>query len=128
MVKALVTYEGVGYMLDPEFNVARVSQRHVGRIIRQHFNPIRLLRETLRGAPELVELVVKLPLLVSEGLDLVERQSRRQPDNPFTGLRGTVFGGACLIAGAVLAGLGGPWLVWGPLLLLGLLVSLRRGA
>jgi len=126
MVKALVTYEGVGYMLDPGFNVAAVSQRHIGRILRQHFNPLRLLREALRGAPEMVDALVRLPLLVSEGLDLMERQGRRQPENPFAGLRGTVLGAACLVSGAILAGLHAPWPLWTAMLLAGIFLGLRR--
>ncbi len=128
MVKALVTYEGVGYMLDPEFNVAAVSQRHISRILRQHFNPLRLLREALRGAPEMVDALVRLPLLVSEGLDLMERQGRRQPENPFAGLRGTVLGAACLVSGAILAGLHAPWPLWTAMLLAGIFLGLRRAS
>ncbi len=128
MVKALVTYEGVGFMLDPGFNVSAVSQRHISRILRQHFNPLRLVREALRGAPELVEALVRLPLLVSEGLDLMERQGRRQPENPFAGLRGTVLGAACLVSGAILAGLHGPWPLWAAMLLTGVVLSLKRAS
>ncbi len=68
MVKALVTYEGVGYLLDPDFNVAEVSVRHVGRIFRQEYSPARLLKEGLRVAPDIFDAALKLPLLVSEGL------------------------------------------------------------
>jgi len=127
MVKALVTYEGVGYLLDQEFNVADVSVRHVNTVFRQTFNPLRLLREGLRSAPELMDAVVKTPLLMAEGLHVLERQSRRQPENPTTGLRGTVFGGFCVLAASVLLAADGPWFVWSILMGLGLLLSLRRG-
>ncbi len=61
MVKALVTYEGVGYLLDPDFNVAEVSERFVGQIFRREYSPARLSRELLRIAPDLFDAAMKLP-------------------------------------------------------------------
>ena len=126
MVKALVTYEGVGYLLDPDFNVATVSERHINRIFRLQFSPLRLLRQGLRGAPELLDALGRLPLLVSEGARALERQSMRRPPRPLSGVRATVFGGSCLVAGSILVVFDGPWLLSVPLLVLGLLLPLRR--
>jgi len=125
MVKALITYEGVGYLMDPDFNVAGVSQRHVYRIFRSQMSPARLLRQGLRNAPDMVEALVRLPVLVSEGLRILEQQTRRPKQRALAGARGTMFGGACLISGAILAGLNGPWFAWAPLFVLGLLIPLR---
>jgi len=47
MVKALVTFEGVGQMLLPGFDVAEVSKRHVRRVFIQQFSPVRLAQEGL---------------------------------------------------------------------------------
>ncbi len=127
MVKALVTYEGVGYLLDPEFNVAEVSQRHINRIFRMQFSPVRLLREGIRGAPDILDAVVKLAMLIDESLRMMEDRARRKPEGPLAGLRATVFGGFCLLAGAVLAAFKGPIIVWVCLLALGLILPLRRG-
>jgi len=127
MVKGLVTYEGVGYLLDPDFNVAEVSERFVGRIFRQEYSPARLLKEGLRVAPDLFDAILKLPLLVSEGLGVLEERTRRRPQRPLTGVRATLYGGACLVAGAILLGLDGPWPVALILLVIGLLLPLRRG-
>jgi ubiquinone biosynthesis protein len=127
MVKALVTYEGVGYLLDPDFNVAEISDRHVGRIFKLEFAPMRLLREGLRTAPELFDAFFKMPLLVSEGLSYLEERTRRQPQRPLTGVRATLYGGACLVAGAILIGLDGPWILAAALLTVGVLLPLRRG-
>ena len=90
MVKALITYEGVGYLMDNKFDVAEVSQRHVYRIFRSQLSPMRLVREGLRGAPEIMEAVVRLPLLVSETLRILEQQTRRPPQTPLAGIRGTI--------------------------------------
>ncbi|UCF69048.1 MAG: AarF/ABC1/UbiB kinase family protein, partial [Acidobacteriota bacterium] len=47
MVKAIVTFEAVGQMLLPGFDVATVSKRHVNRIFLQRFGPLRLAQESL---------------------------------------------------------------------------------
>jgi ubiquinone biosynthesis protein len=127
MVKALVTYEGVGYMLDPDFNVAEVSQRHISQIFRQQLNLKRMLHEGMRITPQLIDAIAKVPVLVSESIRLLERRTRQRPESPISGLRGTLLGGACLVSGSILAGLQGPQWLWITLLVLGVLISLRRG-
>jgi ubiquinone biosynthesis protein len=126
MAKAIVTFEAVGEMLLPGFDVAALTRRHVSRVTLQRFAPLRLARESLTALPELVDALAKTPRLVTEGLQLVEQATRRPAENPFSGLRATLFGGACLVAGAILAGFGGPWPVWVALLIVGLLLPLRR--
>lgn len=126
MVKALVTYEGVGYLMNPDFDVAVVSRRHVLSIFRSQFSPARLFQQAVRSAPDLADGILRLPLLVSEGLRILEMQTRQPPQKPLTGLRGTIFGAASLISGSVLAAFGTPWFLWGPLMLIGILVPLRR--
>jgi hypothetical protein len=74
-----------------------------------------------------IEAIAKAPTLITEGLRLLESTTRRPPENPFKGLRGTIFGGFCLVAGAILAGAGGPWYIWGALFVLGLAISIRPG-
>ena len=127
MVKALITFEGVGYLLDPDFNVAEVSERHVGRIFRLEFSPVRLFREAVRAAPDLFDAIFKMPLLVSEGLSVLEERSRKPVHQPFSGTRATIFGGFCLVSGAILLALDGPWVVSLILLVLGLMLPFRRG-
>ncbi|MGH9362838.1 MAG: AarF/UbiB family protein, partial [Thermoanaerobaculia bacterium] len=126
MVKALVTFEGVGQILKPGLDIAAVSQEHIHRIFLDQFNPLRIGRESLRGAPELLDAIVKAPMLVTEGLRLLQQVTQRQPENPLAGLRGTLFGGFCLIAGAIIAGTDGPWPIWAALFVVGILTALRR--
>jgi len=127
MVKALITYEGVGYLLDPDFNVAEVAKLHVGRIFRQEFSPMRLLREGIRAAPDLFDAVAKMPLLVSEGLTVLEERSRKPVQKPLSGTRATILGGFCLVSGSILMAFDGPWVVSLILIVLGLGLPLRRG-
>jgi ubiquinone biosynthesis protein len=127
MVKALITYEGVGYLLDPGFNVAEVSQRHVSRIFRLEFSPIRLFREGLRAAPDILDAFSKMPLLVSESLTVLEERSRQPVQRPLSGTRATILGGFCLVSGVILLALDGSWIVSLILMVLGLLLPLRKG-
>jgi ubiquinone biosynthesis protein len=126
MVKAIVTFEGVGHILLPGFDVAKMSKRHLNRILVERFGPLRLAQESLTSLPELFDALAKTPRLITEGLQLVEQATQRPAENPFAGLRATLFGGACLVAGAILAGFGGPWPIWAALLAAGLLLPLRR--
>lgn len=130
MVKAIVTFEGVGHVLEPEFDVAEVSQRHLNRIFLHQFSPLRIAREGLRGAPELVDALVKTPMLITQSLRALDRATRTHPENPFVGLRGTLLGGFCLVSGAILAAFSFEtlWPVSVGLFLLGLFLAFRREA
>ena len=127
MVKALVTFEGVGQILKPDLDVAAVSQSHADRLFRAQLSPVHLVRQLLRSAPEILAAIGKAPAVITEGVRLLQQSARRVPENPFRGLRGTIFGGFCLVAGAVLAGAHGPWPVWAALFALGILTALSRG-
>ena len=126
MVKALITYEAVGHMLRPGLDVAKVSRRHVNAIFLHQFNPVRVARQGLRGAPEVVDALLKAPMLVTEGLRVLERATRAPRDNPLKGLRSAMFAGACVIGGAIVAAFSGPsWLAGGLLGIGGVLMLLR---
>jgi ubiquinone biosynthesis protein len=127
MVKALVTYEGAGHLLMPGFDVAEVSRKHIRAVFVQQFSPIRLVQEALRGTPEMVDAMVKLPLLVTEGLRLMERTTRRRKENPLAGVRGTILAGFSILAGAVLLASGNAWPLWGGLFALALVLAFRSG-
>lgn len=125
MVKALVTFEGVGHILKPGMDVAAVSQEHASAVFKDQFNPQNLFRQMLRGMPEVLEALAKAPNLITEGLRMIESATRR-PENPLAGLRGTLFGGFCMVAGAILAGAGGPWPIWAILFIVGVGAALHR--
>jgi ubiquinone biosynthesis protein len=127
MVKALVTYEGAGHLLMPGFDVADVSRRHIRAVFVQQFSPLRLVQEGLRGAPDLVDAMVKLPLLVTEGLRVLEKSTQRKQENPLAGVRGTIIAGFLVVAASVLLASGEPWPLWGGLSALAALLAFRRG-
>jgi ubiquinone biosynthesis protein len=128
MVKALITYEGVGHILLPGLDVATVSRKHIRSVFIHQFSPVRILEEELRGAPDLVDALIKMPMLVTEGLRVLERSTRRPKESPFAGLRGTLIAGFCLVAGAVLIAAGGPWPAGAALFTIAFFLAIRRGA
>jgi ubiquinone biosynthesis protein len=125
MVKALITFEGVGNVLLPGIDVAAVSKKHVRNVFIAQFSPLRIFQEELRGAPDLVDALVKVPLLVTEGVRVLERSTRRPQQNPLGGLRGTLLAGACLVAAAILLAFHSPWPTWAALTALAVVLALR---
>ncbi|HEX8385668.1 MAG TPA: AarF/ABC1/UbiB kinase family protein, partial [Rubricoccaceae bacterium] len=132
MTKALVTFEGVGQALTPGFDVAKVSQKHVNRLFLNQFNPVALMKESFRGAPELVDLIVKAPTLLAEAFRFAEGRMRGPATNPLAGLRTALLAGACLVAGSLAATLDlldpaqNIWFVWSPLFVLAAGFALKR--
>ncbi len=103
MIKALVTFEGVGKSLDPNLDVPELSRRHVRRIFANHYNPAQLVSEFMRGVPEMIDTLVRAPELLSSGSRALEElinNSQRQ-DNPFESLRSSLMAGACIIGGVL---------------------------
>lgn len=127
MVKALITFEGVGQALLPGFNVAEVSERHIRRIFIRQFSPLRVVQEELRGAPDLLDALIRVPQLVTEGLRVLEKTTRRRAENPLSGLRGTLLAGCCLVSGAIIMAFKGPWPIWAAMFTVALLLAVRRG-
>lgn len=124
MVKALVTYEGVGRMLDPNIDVAAVSRKHVGRVFRSHFDPEALFRKLLSNAPEMIDLIVQSPQVMASGFRFLEESlNDRSPQNPLAGLRSSILAGACIVGGVLALIQHGPLLLWATLFVIGFLLS-----
>lgn len=126
MVKALVTFEGVGNVLLPGFDVAEVSRRHIRTLFMEQFSPLRLISEGMQGVPELVDAMVKIPQLVTDGLRILERHTRQPPAPPLAGLGPSIIAAACVLGAVVALGYRLPWPVWSGLFLAALVLSLRR--
>jgi ubiquinone biosynthesis protein len=113
-------------VLRPGFDVKSVSQRHVNEIFLGQFSPLRLAKEGFRNSPELLEALTKAPMLITEGLRLIESASHRPAENPLANLHTTLLAGSCLIAGAILIAFGKPWFTWTPLFAASLVLTLWR--
>ena len=128
MVKALITFEGVGHVLLPGIDVAQVSRAHIRRVFLEQFNPVRIVKEELRGAPDVLDAVVKVPLLITEGLRVLERSARApSAPNPLAGLRHSVLAGFALLGAVILFSFDRPWPVWALLLGVAVILAMRRG-
>ncbi len=127
MVKALVTFEGVGRTLDPALDVAAVSRAHVEKVFRSTFSPVRLTRELWRTAPEMIDLVAQLPAFLSAGFRVASEavEQRRPINNPLAGVRSSILGGMLAIAGVLAYLRAGPWWLWAGCWLLALVTVLR---
>ncbi|MFZ1641815.1 MAG: AarF/UbiB family protein [Candidatus Contendobacter sp.] len=119
MVKALVTFEGVGRMVDPDLDVVALSRLYIGRIFREQFRPERLTRELWRNGPELLDLAGRLPELLARSARLLDRPNPAPTASPLAGLRGAILGAACVLGGVLILLQSDAWLLGGGLLLAG---------
>lgn len=102
MVKALVTFEGVGLEFNPKLNIPELSRKHIRRIYIRHFSPENLLNQAMRGLPELVEVMVRLPGLVADSSRMWDQTLNEKPqENPLAGLRSSLIAGACIVGGVL---------------------------
>ncbi len=125
MVKALVTIEGVGHIFDPEINIPSAARRHVQSILIQEFNPVNLIRDSALVLPEMVDVLRKSPLILTEGMRVLEMNLKKPPTGPLNGVRGTLLSGFCILAGAFVLASNGPWYVWAVLFVLAVFLALR---
>jgi ubiquinone biosynthesis protein len=125
MVKALITFEGVGRMLDSHLDVVAVTQEHMQRIFLEHYYPTEvtreLLRHTLRATPEVIDFLTQLPELLSEKLHSLQ-EPEPPPRRPMVRIRSSILAAACLISGVLAVLGGGPFLLWMALFLLAFLL------
>ena len=119
MVKALVTFEGVGRMVDPDLDVVALSRLYIGRIFREQFQVKRLTRELWRNGPELLDLAGRLPELLAQSSRWLDRPDSAPAASPLTGLRGAILGAACVLGGVLILLQSDAWLLGGGLLLAG---------
>jgi hypothetical protein len=91
----------------------------------QEFNPVSLVRDSALVVPEMVDVLRKSPLILSEGIKVLEANLKKPPSGPLNGVRGTLLAGFCLLAGALILANNGPWYAWAGLFLLALLLAIR---
>ena len=120
MVKALVTFEGVGLYLNPKLNIPGLSRKHIRRVYRRHFSVENLSQQFLRGLPELVDLAVRLPEILTNSSRFWEQTIDDQsPQNPLAGLRSALIAGAMIIGGVIGYVQGGEPSLWITLFVIG---------
>lgn len=113
MVKALVTLEGVGNVLAPGINVAEAARKDVQKILLKQLDLFKFLKDGLLVLPDVLDILNRSPLVISEGLRFLEYQFKSPSDGALMGLRGTLFASFLLISGAIVVATDGPVLLWG---------------
>ncbi|MFN2250361.1 MAG: hypothetical protein ACK2UL_00470, partial [Anaerolineae bacterium] len=99
------------------------SQKHIRRILLQQLDLRGLMRDSMVMLPELMEVVRRSPLVMSETLRFLEDSMKTQQRAPLAGLRGTIFAAACVVGGAIVAAFGGPWWLWATLIISGFVLA-----
>jgi ubiquinone biosynthesis protein len=113
MVKALVTFEGVGLLLNPNLDIPELSRKHIRAIFAEHYNPTLLLKQFMRGVPELVDVIVRLPEFIAEGSRYIQQLfNAPAPENPLSGLRSALLAGSCILGGVIAFVYGADPLLW----------------
>ena len=72
LVKAIVTIEGIGYRLDPEFNMMEHVEPFVRKMVREQYNLSRLLHDGGEAAGDFVSLLRDLPSETRELLQIIK--------------------------------------------------------
>lgn len=72
LVKALVTIEGIGYRLDPQFNMIEQVEPFVRKMIRQQYDLPHIFREGSEAAGDLLVFLRDFPTEARELLQLVK--------------------------------------------------------
>ena len=127
MVKAMVTVEGVANILAPDLNLADSARPQVRRLLFNQFNPINLLKDSALVVPEMVEIINRSPLILSEGLKKLESSlSEKPPSRRLSGSSAAILGGFSILAGAVVVAFQGPWPVWAGLFAFAAILTLRK--
>ena len=107
------SYEGVGNFLNPKMDIPELSKKHISVIYRDYFNPKHLWQELVRSMPEMLDVAIQLPKLITDGSRAVDEflsESRRE--NPLAGLKSSLIAGSCIVGGVIALVQGGPPILW----------------
>jgi len=125
MVKALVTLEGAANLLQPGIDIVAVSRKDARRLLIEQFNPATIFKASLLVVPELVDILNRSPLVLSDALNQLEGNLRNHRNNRLAGLRTTILAASCILAAAILYAAGAPWPLWVGLFIMALVWILR---
>jgi ubiquinone biosynthesis protein len=122
MTKALLTLEGVGNMIEPGIDLTTAARGHVQKIVLQQYNPASFVRDSLLLFPELVDLLNRSPLVLSEGLRVIEKSLKQPQSRSLAEIRGPLLAG---VAAAILVAFGGPWPLWVSLFIIAFVLAVK---
>jgi hypothetical protein len=84
-----------------------------------------MVRDSALIVPEMIDVLRKSPLILSEGMKLLETNLKKPRSGPLDGVRATLLAGFCLLGGAFILAFDGPWYAWSPLFLIAILLAIR---
>lgn len=128
MVKAIVTFEGVGNVIMPGLDIAKVTKKPIRKLVLNEVNPIELVKTTLQNAPEVIDVITRSPLVLVELFKRTEQELFEKKDpkvSPMTSMRYMVFGGMCVIGACILVASGQPWQAYTALFAIGGIFALK---
>lgn len=73
MIKTLILSEGIAHQLDPDFDMIRYSKPFVQRMIRQRYNPYRLLKQSKKLTAETLDLLATMPKELKQIISMIRR-------------------------------------------------------
>ena len=71
--KAIVTMEGIGKQLDPDFNAVEIAEPFARRLIRRRLDPKRVARQALKEGREYIETLGRIPPAFERALSSLNR-------------------------------------------------------
>jgi ubiquinone biosynthesis protein len=126
MVKAIITYEGVGNVIMPGFDIQKVTRKHIRKMVLHEVNPIELFKTQLQSAPEFMDIIMRSPLVLSEAFKKYETAlTEKKGKTPTEKMTTMIFAGCCIVAGSILAAAGLEWYTFTPLFVIGGIAALK---
>lgn len=125
MVKAIITYEGVGNVIMPGFDIQKVSKKHIRKMLLGEVNPVELFKTQLQNAPEIMDIITRSPLVLSEAFKRFENELVEKKRPIGAGIQNTILGGCCIIGGSILAAAGLGWFIFTPLFVIGFILAMK---
>lgn len=101
MVKAIVTFEGVGNVIMPGVDIAKLSRKHMRRLLIKGINPIELFRQTVQNAPEFIDMLSKSPHLLVEVTRRAETELNKKRQDKTLAVTRTLLSGFFFLGGCV---------------------------
>ncbi|MEI8382237.1 MAG: AarF/ABC1/UbiB kinase family protein [Planctomycetota bacterium] len=77
LIRALVTLEGIGRQLDPEFNLATHLQPFVERMVKQRYQPSRIAERLYDESRKMLELAHEMPGYLNQTMKKISQNELR---------------------------------------------------
>lgn len=128
MVKAIITFEGVGNVILPGLDIAKVTKKPVRKLLLNEVNPVELAKTTLQNAPEVIDVITRSPLVLVElfkKLEIELFEKKEEKVSPMNSMKYMVFAGMCVVGACILVASDQPWQAYTALFAIGGIFALK---